>query len=321
MRTESGHAPAVSVIIPARNASRTLPGTLAALARQTLSRESFEVLVVDDRSSDDTAALVRASGFARLVEMPRRGGSYAARNLGLDHARGGVIAFTDADCRPAADWLAHGLADLRGQAAELLGGRIDLPLRPRPSVAELADVCWHLNQARFVQMGFAATANLFVRRAVFDRIGRFNERLASNGDRELCLRATAHGFRLAYSHGAVVVHPPRARARDAVRKGFRLGLGRAQTDVFGQFPAPRSAPKPVGAGPGRRLRAAIRKLRGLVTGPQVFGIDRVLSQGYVPSPMELVRIELAAHLLIELPEAAGYVAGRLGARRTAPHRR
>ena len=316
--TAEGSDPLVSVIIPARNAAATLQGTLDALRRQRgLSSESYEVLVVDDRSSDETAALVRASSFARLVEMPRWGGSYAARNLGLAHARGEVIAFTDADCRPVADWLQRGLSDLDAGAADLLGGRIDVPLRARPSVPEVLDVCWHFDQARYVQMSFAVTANLFARRAVFDLVGPFNGSLTSNGDQEFCLRATAHGVSLAYSPGAAVVHPPRTSARETVRKSLRLGLGRAQTDAFAPGAARRDESDRSARGLKDRLRGLAGKAWALIVGPEVFGIERIRSQGYEPSPMQLVRIQLAAYLLIDLPMKAGYLAGRIDARGAA----
>jgi GT2 family glycosyltransferase len=304
----------VSVIIPARNAARTLPDTLEALEQQTLPREGYELIVVDDRSTDDTRALVRASNLARLVEMPRRGGSYAARNLGLDHARGEVLAFTDADCHPMDDWLQRGVSDLDEHAADLLGGYIDLPLRPHPSVTELLDVCYYLDQARFAQMGFAATANLFVRRAVFDRVGPFDGTLTSNGDREFCLRATAHGFTFAYSPRTVIVHPPRTRAREAVEKSFRLGIGRAQTGrrngAEGRGQAKRST-----SGLGRRLLRLASRVWALVAGPEVFGIHRVRLQGYEPSRTQLVRIQLAAYLMVDLPGMIGYLVGRISAPR------
>ena len=300
----------VSVIIPARNAARTLGETIEALERQTLPRQSYEVIVVDDRSTDETGALARASGLVRLVEMPRRGGSYAARNLGLQHARGGVIAFTDADCHPMDDWLEHGVSDLDQHAADLLGGYIDLPLRPNPNVTELLDVCRYLDQARFVEMGFAATANLFVRRAVFDRVGPFDGDLVSNGDREFCLRATAHGFKLAFSPRPVVVHPPRTRVRLAVGKSFRLGIGRGQTDYnkgAGGLERGKRSPRNLA---GSSLGLA-RKLSSLVASPEVFGIQRVRSQGYEPSRSQLLRIQLAAYLMVDLPGMVGYLVGRI----------
>jgi len=303
----------VSVIIPARNAERTAQDVLDALSRQTLTREKYEVIVVDDRSTDRTREVVRAREFARLVAMPRHGGSYAARNLGLDHARGEVMAFTDADCRPAPDWLESGLADLDAYSADLLSGHVDVPLRAHPSVTEVVDVCWHLDQVRFFRMGFAATANLFVRRAVFEQVGGFNGRLTSNGDCEFCLRATAHDLELAYSARAVVAHPPRTRPSQAVRKAFRLGYGRAQTEVDGSMPRcmtaiSRHAPK-------RRGLLLAGEMRALIVGREIFGIDRVRSQGYEPSRAKLILIRLAAYLQVDLPRIAGYVVGRVRAHR------
>jgi cellulose synthase/poly-beta-1,6-N-acetylglucosamine synthase-like glycosyltransferase len=301
------------VIIPARNAARTLPSTLEALERQTLAGDSYEVLVIDDGSTDRTAALVQACDLARVVQMPRRGGSFAARNLGLRHARGEIIAFTDADCLPAPDWLQHGLSDLDTHAADLLGGRIDVPLRPRPSVPELLDVCWHLDQAHTLQIGFVATANLFVRSAVFERVGTFDGRLISTGDREFCWRATAHGSRLAYSPRAVVVHPPRTRAGQGVRKAFRLGFGRAQREVFAPGTAPRAEAERQRSGLRRRWLRLPGTFWALIGRGEMFGIHRLRSQGYEPSRRQLLLIRLSAYLLFDLPEMTGYLVGRRSA--------
>jgi hypothetical protein len=309
----------LSVIVPARNAAGTLQTTLDALGRQTLPRESYEVLLVDDRSSDGTEMLIGRFPHVRLLRMPARGGSYAARNLGLDHARGAVIAFTDADCRPAADWLESGLSELEALGADLLGGHIDVPLHRLPSLAELLDVSQHLDQARLVERGFAVTANLLVRRAVFDRIGPFNGRLISSGSREFCLRARDDGFRLAYSGRTVVVHPPRTRAGQLVRKGFRLGVGRAQVELFGRGPAREVEPKR--PQPGADLpRGARRYLRALINGPEIYGIDRVRSLGHDPTAGRRILMAVAGYLWIDLPRSMGYLATRLasvlpGARR------
>jgi glycosyltransferase involved in cell wall biosynthesis len=312
---EQGGELLVSVIIPARNAARTLQEALDALERQTLPRESYEVLVVDDRSTDETPALVRASNLARLVEMPRRGGSYSARNLGLEHSRAEVIAFTDADCRPVGDWLRQGLSDLDAHGADLLGGYIDVPLGADPSIPELLDVCWHLDQARFHQMGFAVTANLFVRRAVFDGVGGFHRKLTSNGDREFCSRAASRGFKLAYSPGAAIVHPPRTTARQTVRKGFRLGVGLAQTEIRARRAGEGARANLSRSGLMRSWLGFVKKIpRRLLVGPHVFGIHRVRSQGYEPSRMQLIMMQLAAYLLIDMPRTAGYLFGRVSAR-------
>ena len=93
----------ISVIIPAYNAERTLPFTLRALQNQTLPRDLYEVIVVDDASTDGTAAV--AHEFGVRYRMQNKEGPAAARNLGVRAARGDIILFTDADCIPAENWI------------------------------------------------------------------------------------------------------------------------------------------------------------------------------------------------------------------------
>src|ERR1041384_5139232 len=103
MRARPNKYSFVSVIVPVWNDAERLGHCLHALEKQTYPAESYEVIVVDNGSTDSVACLVAAYGRARLVSE-QRPGSYAARNTGLNLARGQVIAFTDADCLPAPDW-------------------------------------------------------------------------------------------------------------------------------------------------------------------------------------------------------------------------
>ena len=80
------------------------------------------------------------------------------------------------------DWLEQGLAALA--SAPRVAGRIHLELSDSPSTAELVDAGRFLRQRRYVEEGFGATANLFVRRSVFDSLGGFDEHLKSGGDYE-----------------------------------------------------------------------------------------------------------------------------------------
>src|SRR5919201_2228834 len=107
-----GGEPSISVIIPALNASGTIDRCLVALSRQSLPRTSFEVIVVDDGSTDDTAALARRRG-AVVLRLDQNRGPAAARNAGLAIARGDLIVFTDADCEPAPNFVAALTAELR----------------------------------------------------------------------------------------------------------------------------------------------------------------------------------------------------------------
>jgi glycosyltransferase involved in cell wall biosynthesis len=114
--------PAVSVIVPARNAAATIAATLSALASQDLS-EPYEVVVVDDGSDDDTAAMAEGSPGPLRVLRAEGAGPGPARNAGVNASRGAVLAFTDADCAPSPDWLRSGLAAMR--TADLVQGRVE----------------------------------------------------------------------------------------------------------------------------------------------------------------------------------------------------
>jgi glycosyltransferase involved in cell wall biosynthesis len=190
---------------------------LRALESQTLPREDFEVIVVDDASDPPLA-----HAHARL---DRPLGAYAARNAGLLAAGADAIAFTDADCIPDPGWLAAGLAALR--TAPRAAGRIEMI--GGAGFVERLDRARFLRQERYVAEGFGATANLFVRREVFDAVGPFDPRLRSGGDAELGRRATAAGFPILFAEDAVVRHPCRRTALELLSKAHRVGLGFGQT--------------------------------------------------------------------------------------------
>jgi glycosyltransferase involved in cell wall biosynthesis len=95
----------LSVIIPAYNASATIGRTLTALANQDYS-SNFEVIVVDDGSSDDTFSVVSSFPAVRYVRQDNAGPA-SARNHGARLAQGDLLAFTDSDCVPHSDWISQ----------------------------------------------------------------------------------------------------------------------------------------------------------------------------------------------------------------------
>src|SRR3954447_6121540 len=102
--------PEVTVVVPARNAVRHLGRLLAALSAQELRPAA--VVVVDDGSTDGTAAVAAAHSLAPAVIAGSGAGSYAARTLGLSAVTTEVVAFTDADCEPTPTWLIRGVRDV-----------------------------------------------------------------------------------------------------------------------------------------------------------------------------------------------------------------
>ena len=95
--------PSTTVVIPCRNAANTVGAAVRSAWAQTLA--PLEVIVVDDGSDDDSVAVAEAAG-ARVIRATRRGYAGGARNLGIEAARGDLIAFMDADVEVGPDWLA-----------------------------------------------------------------------------------------------------------------------------------------------------------------------------------------------------------------------
>jgi glycosyltransferase involved in cell wall biosynthesis len=170
-------SPLISVVVPFLNCERYLKRCLDALEAQTLPREDFEVLMVDNGSVDSSAAIVRSYAGVRLQTEPRPGG-YRARNRGIAEASGDVIAFTDADCAPSTDWLARILDGMRDPTVQVVQGSWAhsgeswiLGL-----VASYEAVKNHLIfSGSSSDLYYACANNLAVRRRVFAEVGPFVE--------------------------------------------------------------------------------------------------------------------------------------------------
>jgi len=211
------HRPPVSVVVTVRNDRDALAGCLDALA--ALSYPDYEVLVVDDGSTDGTREAaathaLAAAGRLRVVEVGDPDdplGIGASRNRGVRAAAHDVVAFTDADCRPRADWLADLVPCLA--AHDLVGGRI------RPAGEDAASVYEGINSS--LDMGpraaridpggeapYLATANLVGRRAVFEAVPFPDRNVAE--DVAVCWGALEAGFDVVYTPRGVVEHDYRS---------------------------------------------------------------------------------------------------------------
>jgi GT2 family glycosyltransferase len=205
---------AASVIVPVRNGRHHLEKLLAALDRQTLARERFEILIGDDGSTDgSTEGLETEDGWIRVLPGPPRS-SYAARNRAAAAAQAPILAFCDADCQPEPEWLEAGISAVQKPEAETLAaGRIRFLVPERPTVWTLVDMDSTKDHRREVEIGNAETANLFVRRAFFEELDGFDETIPEHGDFDFAMRAVAAGAQLEYAPEAVVWHPTRDAAK------------------------------------------------------------------------------------------------------------
>jgi GT2 family glycosyltransferase len=241
--------PDVSVVIPVRDGSSSLPALLQSLASQDLADDRYEVIVVDNASRDGTAAVAAAHG-ARVVSEPKPNRS-GARNAGVRAARSELFAFIDADCRATPQWLGA-LLSCRDRAP-LVAGRVAIETRPSPNAIERFESRWRFKQEAGVSQGWAATANLLVRREAFEAIGGFDVTYRHIGeDVDFCLRAGRAGFGLDFCKSALVYHEAEHELSPVMRRAFfhgyssvqvlrRLGVGHVAWHTPGVVLSPRAA--------------------------------------------------------------------------------
>jgi GT2 family glycosyltransferase len=211
---------ALSVIVPVRDGAAYLPALLDGFARQTLPRARFEVIIVDNASRDETAAIARRWGATVVQEpVPNRAG---ARNRGVEAAHTDLFAFTDADCVASERWL-EALVGCARQAA-MTAGPVIVSTNPEPNAVERFESLWRFGQEHWVKEGWAATANLCVRREVFDAVGGFDGTYRHIGeDVDFCVRAARLGHRVGWCREAAVSHDAEHRLWPMLKRSFFHG--------------------------------------------------------------------------------------------------
>ncbi len=216
----------ISVIIPIFNDWARLDLCLNALKRQTFAADRFEVLVIDNEGAPARYPADLPPHWRMLRED--KPGSYAARNKGLACANGNVLAFTDSDCIPDAEWLdrAWTLSEDHDFQPRLAGPIEVFREEGGSNNAYLHDRVLAFRTVESARDGMAVTANLFVPRAVMNTIGWFDDGHFSGGDTEWNRRAKDAGVPLVYDQKLLVAHPARRSLSQLAAKRRRVIGGR-----------------------------------------------------------------------------------------------
>jgi O-antigen biosynthesis protein len=219
--------PKVSVVICAYNAARTLEDNLASLTR--LDYPNYEVIVVDDGSSDATAEIASRYPF-RLISVPNAGLS-AARNLGLHAASGEIVAYTDADTRVDQHWLSHLVQPFIESRAVGVGGPNVVP----PEDGWIAQCVARSPGGPVHVMLDNAEAehipgcNMAFRKRALEAVGGFDPTYVKAGDDvDICWRLQEHGHSLGFAPGAVVWH----HHRDSLKAYWKQQVGYGEGESF-----------------------------------------------------------------------------------------
>ncbi|MDQ4026118.1 MAG: glycosyltransferase, partial [Actinomycetota bacterium] len=220
---EDAALPLVSVIVCTFNGERWLPGCLEALSHVDYPR--FEVIVVDDGSTDGTAAIASRHGV-RLVRSQENRGLSEARNLGLYASSGEIVAYLDDDARPDPVWLRHLARKFSRSPHAGVGG---------PNIAPEGDglvadcVADSPGGPIHVLVGDELAehipgCNMAFRREALEAIGGFDPRFWIAGDDvDVCWRLQAEGHTLGFSPGASVWHHRRGSVRAYLRQQYQYG--------------------------------------------------------------------------------------------------
>jgi lipopolysaccharide/colanic/teichoic acid biosynthesis glycosyltransferase/GT2 family glycosyltransferase len=221
-----------SIIVPAYQAAATLPACLAALSRQTVDPATYEVILVDDGSSDGTADIARRAGVTAIVQA--HAGAAAARNRGAAAAQGELLLFTDADCEPVPGWIAAVTAPFcelstagRAGAGEIAGAKGTYLTRQRSMVARFTQLEYEDRYDRMAgaeRIDFIDTYSAAYRRDIFIANNGFDPGFAYDEDQEFSFRLAEKGYRLVFAPAAQVYHQHNRTLAQYVRRKFRIGM-------------------------------------------------------------------------------------------------
>jgi glycosyltransferase involved in cell wall biosynthesis len=198
-------APQVSVVFATHNREGRVADLLASLRRQEL--DDFEVIAVDDASTDGTSALLASAGEGlnlRVIRHEESRGPSAARNAGWRAARAPLVAFTDDDCVAMPSWLSAGVAAANAMPGAVVQGRTE------PNPDELDSIGPFSRTLEVTERGpYYQTCNIFYPREVLERLGGFDEKrftVPGGEDADLAWRAIESGVPVEFEPEALVHH-------------------------------------------------------------------------------------------------------------------
>lgn len=212
----------VSILVVGRNARDELPRLFGSLRKLTYPRRLYEIVFVDDGSTDGSLAIAKKFG-ARVFRFEKRQGRARVRNKALRLARNPIIAWIDTDCEIRDPrWIENMLKHIKGKVIGVAGNQ----LKP---LGGLARVVWYLPGMAYLaskprEVSFApTTSSLFVKKPL-EEIGGFDESLITAEDLEICWRLGKKGYKFLQTPESAITHHFRSSFRGFARQQYERGI-------------------------------------------------------------------------------------------------
>ncbi len=231
------YTPFVSVVVPAYNTESMMELCIKSLLSQTYPKDRYEIIIIDNNSTDDTASIIKKYPVIYLSETEIQS-PYAARNKGIKHAKGEIIAFTDSDCVADKDWISNAIVAFEDPAVVAVGGPIR-GYQPTNYIELYQEKHRVDNQkitlsAERVQQNSAAiaTGNAFYRACVLEKVGYFDCTIFGGGDFDLSYRIQdqVDGI-FVYVADAVIYHKHAMSLKKLWEQYSRYGYGNIQSEA------------------------------------------------------------------------------------------
>ncbi|MBI4015363.1 MAG: glycosyltransferase [Candidatus Aenigmarchaeota archaeon] len=197
--------PKVSILIIARNEEHNIPKLFKSLKRLRYPRDSYEIVLIDDKSTDNTGKVAKSFG-ARVVRNENWAGRGRARNIALKNAKYDHVAWIDADCEIVNEnWLNDMIPYLKGKVVGVAGTHVF------PSHGNsVQKAIWflpgmHMETDKPKEFSRApTTSSLFLKKPLID-VGMFNEKLVTGEDLEICMRLRKNGYKFMLIPSAKII--------------------------------------------------------------------------------------------------------------------
>jgi cellulose synthase/poly-beta-1,6-N-acetylglucosamine synthase-like glycosyltransferase len=248
----------ISIIVPAFNVEKSIGACLEALLTQTLPRDQYEIIVVDDGSTDGTRARAESKNV-QVIAQPNRGAG-AARNTGAQHARGDLVLFIDADSVPDARWLEKMIAPFAD--ANVAGVSGEKKTRQKNLWARYVQAEYDYKYDRIAahrHIDFIDSSTAAYRRDVFLANDGFDTTLSEAEDVELSFRLAERGYRMVLTRDAITLHNHPESLGEFLRRKYRYAIWRAL--VYARFP--RKAARDTRTPPSQKFQVALAFLLAL----------------------------------------------------------